>query len=328
MSNNAIGSIMTSNKSIMLALGGNALSPKDQTGTIKEQFERTRQSLNGIMEFIKIKNNICITHGNGPQVGNELLRMDLTHEEVPPLPLGLCVAATQGTIGYMIQQSLQNKLRTFKIDREVVTLVTQVRIDEQDPAISDPTKFVGKTYSEQTAKSYANKLGWDIAEQNPGEWRRVVPSPLPHYVMHGKSIKALVDRGTIVLAAGGGGIPVFNDKNYRLKGIDAVIDKDLTAAKLGRVIRAQELWIITDIDYVYLRFKKEGQKAISQMTTLEAEQYLDDGEFKKGSMAPKIRAALYFLKHYGEKVIITSIPSITGAIHGKAGTRIIKSEIG
>ncbi|RZP29715.1 carbamate kinase [bacterium] len=319
---------MTSNKSIMLALGGNALSPKDQTGTIKEQFERTRQSLNGIMEFIKIKNNICITHGNGPQVGNELLRMDLTHEEVPPLPLGLCVAATQGTIGYMIQQSLQNKLRTFKIDREVVTLVTQVRIDEQDPAISDPTKFVGKTYSEQTAKSYANKLGWDIAEQNPGEWRRVVPSPLPHYVMHGKSIKALVDRGTIVLAAGGGGIPVFNDKNYRLKGIDAVIDKDLTAAKLGRVIRAQELWIITDIDYVYLRFKKEGQKAISQMTTLEAEQYLHDGEFKKGSMAPKIRAALYFLKHYGEKVIITSIPSITDAIHGKAGTRIIKSEIG
>ena len=319
---------MTSNTSIMLALGGNALSPKDQTGTIKEQFERTRQSLNGIMEFIKIGNNICITHGNGPQVGNELLRMDLTREKVPPLPLGLCVAATQGTIGYMIQQSLQNKLRTLELDREVVTLVTQVRIDENDPAISNPTKFVGKTYSEKTAKSYASKLGRDIAEQNPGEWRRVVPSPIPHYVMHGKSIKALVDRGTIVLAAGGGGIPVYNDKDYRLKGLDAVIDKDLTAAKLGRVIRAQELWIITDIDYVYLRFKKEGQKAISQMTTLEAEKYLNDGEFKKGSMAPKIKAALYFLKHYGEKVIITSIPSIKDAINGKAGTKIIKSEMG
>jgi len=319
---------MTSNKSIMLALGGNALSPKDQTGTIKEQFERTRESLNGIMEFITIGHNICITHGNGPQVGNELLRMDLTHEEVPPLPLGLCVAATQGTIGYMIQQSLQNKLRTSELDREVVTLVTQVRIDENDPAISNPTKFVGKTYSKKTAESYASKLGWDIAEQNPGEWRRVVPSPLPHYVMHGKSIKALVDRGTIVLAAGGGGIPVYNDKEYRLKGLDAVIDKDLTAAKLGRVIRAQELWIITDVDYVYLRFKKEGQKVISQMTTQEAEQYLQDGEFKKGSMAPKIKAALYFLKHYGEKVIITSIPSIKDAINGKAGTRIIKSEIG
>ena len=258
---------MTSNRSIMIALGGNALSPKDQTGTIKEQFERTRQSLNGIMEFIKMACNICITHGNGPQVGNELLRMDLTHEQVPPLPLGLCVAATQGTIGYMIQQSLQNKLRTFKLDREVVTLVTQVRVDENDPAISNPTKFIGKTYSKETAKSYAKELGWDISEQNPGEWRRVVPSPLPYYVMHGKSIKALVDRGTIVLAAGGGGIPVYNDMDHRLKGLDAVIDKDLTAAKLGRVIRAQELWIITDIDYVYLRFKKEDQKAISQMTT-------------------------------------------------------------
>ena len=319
---------MTSNRSIMIALGGNALSPKDQTGTIKEQFERTRQSLNGIMEFIKMGCNICITHGNGPQVGNELLRMDLTHEQVPPLPLGLCVAATQGTIGYMIQQSLQNKLRTFKLDREVVTLVTQVRVDENDPAISNPTKFIGKTYSKETAKSYAKKLGWDIAEQNPGEWRRVVPSPLPYYVMHGKSIKALVDRGTIVLAAGGGGIPVYNDMDHRLKGLDAVIDKDLTAAKLGRVIRAQELWIITDIDYVYLRFKKEDQKAISQMTTQEAEQYLQKGEFKKGSMRPKIKAALYFLKHYGEKVIITSIPAIKKSIDGKAGTTIIKSEIG
>jgi len=319
---------MTSNRSIMIALGGNALSPKDQTGTIKEQFERTRQSLNGIMEFIKMGCNICITHGNGPQVGNELLRMDLTHEQVPPLPLGLCVAATQGTIGYMIQQSLQNKLRTFKLDREVVTLVTQVRVDENDPAISNPTKFIGKTYSKETAKSYVKKLGWDIAEQNPGEWRRVVPSPLPYYVMHGKSIKALVDRGTIVLAAGGGGIPVYNDMDHRLKGLDAVIDKDLTAAKLGRVIRAQELWIITDIDYVYLRFKKEDQKAISQMTTQEAEQYLQKGEFKKGSMRPKIKAALYFLKHYGEKVIITSIPAIKKSIDGKAGTTIIKSEIG
>ena len=272
--------------------------------------------------------NICITHGYGPQVGNELLRMDLTHEQVPPLPLGLCVAATQGTIGYMIQQSLQNKLRTFKLDREVVTLVTQVRVDENDPAISNPTKFVGKTYSKETAESYAKTLGWDIAEQNPGEWRRVVSSPLPYHVMHGKSIKALVDRGTIVLAAGGGGIPVYNDMDHRLKGLDAVIDKDFTAAKLGRVIRAQELWIITDIDYVYLRFKKEDQKAISQMTTQEAEQYLQKGEFKKGSMRPKIKAALYFLKHYGEKVIITSIPAIKKSIDGKAGTTIIKSEIG
>ena len=316
------------NPTVMISLGGNAISPKNESGTIDEQFAHTRESLAAVMGFVKRRYNICITHGNGPQIGAELLKNENSEDLTPPLPLGILVANTQGAIGYMIQQSLQNKLRTFKLDREVVTLVTQVRVDENDPAISNPTKFIGKTYSKETAKSYAKKLGWDIAEQNPGEWRRVVPSPLPYYVMHGKSIKALVDRGTIVLAAGGGGIPVYNDMDHRLKGLDAVIDKDLTAAKLGRVIRAQELWIITDIDYVYLRFKKEDQKAISQMTTQEAEQYLQKGEFKKGSMRPKIKAALYFLKHYGEKVIITSIPAIKKSIDGKAGTTIIKSEIG
>ena len=298
---------------------------KASWGLYSTQAEMRLQSIMGLQTWIGIRaldfleslpdvdpKRMAVTGGSGGGTG----------------PTGAQGAqGTQGTIGYMIQQSLQNKLRTFDLDREVVTLVTQVRIDENDPAISNPTKFVGKTYSEETARSYADKLGWDIAEQNSGEWRRVVPSPLPYYVMHGKSIKALVDRGTIVLAAGGGGIPVYNDANNRLKGLDAVIDKDLTAAKLGRVIRAKELWIITDVDYVYLRFKKEGQKPISQMTTIEAERYLNEGEFKKGSMAPKIRAALYFLKHYGEKVIITSIPSIKQAINGKAGTEIIKPEI-
>ena len=226
----------------------------------------------------------------------------------------------------MIQQSLQNKLREVKLDREVVTLVTQVRVDETDPAIAKPTKFIGHTYSKEQAEYFAEQLDWTIAEQNPGEWRRVVPSPAPHYVMHGKSIKTLVDRGTVVLAAGGGGIPVYNDKDYKLEGLDAVIDKDLSAAMLGRVIRAQELWIITDIDYVYLRFKKVDQKAISTMTTAEAEKLLEQGEFGKGSMAPKIKAALYFLAHYGKKVVITSIPSIEQAIEGQAGTVIMKPE--
>jgi len=317
---------MSSQRTLMIALGGNALAPKNEAGTITQQFARTRESLDGIMHFVNLDYNICITHGNGPQVGDELLRMDLTHEQVPPLPLGVCVAGTQGTIGYMIQQSLQNKLREVKMDREVVALVTQVRIDEADPAITKPTKFIGHTYAKEQAENFAKQLGWTIAEQNPGEWRRVVPSPAPHYVMHGKSIKVLVDRGTIVLAAGGGGIPVYNDKNYRLEGLDAVIDKDLTAAMLGRVIRARELWIITDIDYVYLRFKKVDQKAISNMTTAEAEKFLEQGEFGEGSMAPKIKAALYFLAHYGKKVVITSIPAIEQAIKGQAGTVIMKTE--
>jgi len=226
----------------------------------------------------------------------------------------------------MIQQSLQNKLREAKLDREIVTLVTQVRVDETDPAITKPKKFIGHTYSKEQAEYFAEQLDWTIAKQNPGEWRRVVPSPAPHYVMHGKSIKSLVDQGTVVLAAGGGGIPVYNDKNYKLEGLDAVIDKDLTAAMLGRVIRARELWIITDIDYVYLRFKKADQKAISNMTTTEAEKFLEQGEFSEGSMAPKIKAALYFLAHHGKKVVITSIPSIKQAIKGQAGTVIMKTK--
>ena len=315
---------MSSHRTIMVALGGNALAPKGEAGTITQQFARTRDSLDGIMHFVNLHYKICITHGNGPQVGDELLRMDLTHEQVPPLPLGVCVAGTQGTIGYMIQQSLQNKLREAKLAREIVTLVTQVRVDETDPAITKPTKFIGHTYSKEQAEYFAEQLDWTIAKQNPGEWRRVVPSPAPHYVMHGKSIKSLVDQGTVVLAAGGGGIPVYNDKNYKLEGLDAVIDKDLTAAMLGRVIRARELWIITDIDYVYLRFKKANQKAISNMTTTEAEKFLEQGEFSEGSMAPKIKAALYFLAHHGKKVVITSIPSIKQAIKGQAGTVIMK----
>ena len=231
-------------KTAIIALGGNALSQKKQAGTIAEQFNNTRHSFEQIMEFLRRDYNICLTHGNGPQVGDELLRMDLTRETVPPLPLGVCVAGTQGTMGYMIQQTFQNALRAENIDKEVVTLVTQVIVHADDPSFEDPLKFVGKRYSLDEATALAEELGWDIKEQEPGKWRRVVPSPDPEFVMHGLSIRTLVESGTIVIAAGGGGIPVYNTDDQKLKGIDAVVDKDLSAAKLGRVIRAQEYYII------------------------------------------------------------------------------------
>ncbi len=314
------------NKTAIIALGGNALSPKGEAGTIKEQFAHTRESLSEIMEFVRQGYNLCLTHGNGPQVGDELLRMDLTHEEVPPLPLGVCVAGTQGTIGYMIQQSFQNALRKGNFDREVVTLVTQVMVDGDDPSIANPTKYIGKRYSEEDAFAMSEKFGWIVKEQEKGQWRRVVPSPDPDFVMHGISIRTLVEAGTIVLAAGGGGIPVFNDKNHSLEGLDAVIDKDLTAAKLGRVIRAEEYYIITDVDQVYLNFSTPNQRPIHQMTDVEAKQYQKDGQFQIGSMWPKIRSALYFLKHNGEKAIITNIENIHKAINGEAGTTIVKTK--
>ena len=311
-------------KTAIIALGGNALSQKKQAGTIAEQFNNTRHSFEQIMEFLHRDYKICLTHGNGPQVGDELLRMDLTRETVPPLPLGICVAGTQGTMGYMIQQTFQNALRAENIDKEVVTLVTQVIINPEDPSLKNPSKFVGKRYSKEEATALSKELGWDIKEQEPGEWRRVVPSPDPEFVMHGLSIRTLVESGTIVIAAGGGGIPVYNTDDQKLKGIDAVVDKDLSAAKLGRVIRAQEYYIITDIDQVYKDYNTPEQSPINQMTDTEAKQLQEEGHFQQGSMWPKIRSAIHFLKHHGEKAIITNIENIQDAIDGNAGTTIIK----
>ncbi len=311
-------------KTAIIALGGNALSQKKQAGTIAEQFNNTRHSFEQIMEFLRRDYKICLTHGNGPQVGDELLRMDLTRETVPPLPLGICVAGTQGTMGYMIQQTFQNALRAENIDKEVVTLVTQVIINPEDPSLKNPSKFVGKRYPMEEATALSKELGWDIKEQEPGEWRRVVPSPDPEFVMHGLSIRTLVESGTIVIAAGGGGIPVYNTDDQKLKGIDAVVDKDLSAAKLGRVIRAQEYYIITDIDQVYKDYNTPEQSPINQMTDTEAKQLQEEGHFQEGSMWPKIRSAIHFLKHHGEKAIITNIENIQDAIDGNAGTTIIK----
>ena len=306
----------------MIAMGGNSISPKSGTGRIEEQFERTREAFDGISHFIKRGYNLCINHGNGPQVGNEIMRMELTQDTVPPLPLGVCVASTQGSIGYMIQQCLQNKLREMEIDREVVTLVSQVIVDKNDDSFKEPTKYIGKRYTKQEVYEMTTDFGWHFKEQEEGKYRRVVPSPMPEYIMHGKSIKALVDRGTIVIASGGGGIPVYNNSLGKLEGLDAVIDKDYSAAKMGRIIRAHELWIITDVDAVYENFGSSNQKRVSSMTKKEAEKLYDEGLFQKGSIAPKVRAAIHFLKHHGNKVIITSIPHIEDALNGSAGTEI------
>ena len=308
----------------MIALGGNSLSTKGNTGSISDQFFQARRTMDGLSKFIDLNYNICITHGNGPQVGNELLRMDLTRDKVPPLPLGVCVANTQGQIGYMVQQTLQNKLRKLNIDREVVTLITQVIVDKNDNSINNPTKYIGPRYSLNKINQLAKKFDWKIKEQEPGSWRRVVPSPMPEYIMHGKSIKALVDRGTIVIAFGGGGIPVYNNNNNEIEGIDAVIDKDFSAAKMGRIIRAQELWIISDIDYVYSNFGHKGQTSIKEINFKDLNNLYNENIFQEGTIKPKIKAALHFLKYHGEKVVITSINNIVKALNRESGTIIRK----
>ena len=306
----------------MIALGGNALSPKDEAGTIYQQFAHTRESLEAIMHFVNLDYNLCLTHGNGPQVGDELFRMELTQSDVPPLPLGVCVAETQGSIGYMIQQSLQNALKEKTIDREVVTLITQTIVDADDPTIKNPSKFIGQRFSKDEAVKMAEKFNWTVKEQNEGEWRQVVPSPLPQYIEHGKSIQTLVDNGIIVIASGGGGIPAYWNENGNLEGLDAVVDKDLSAALLGRVIKANELWIITDVDQVCLNYGMDNEEALSKITVSEAKQYYGEGHFQDGSMGPKIQAALYFLKYHGDKVVITSIEGVKEAINDNNGTII------
>ena len=309
-------------KSVVIALGGNALSPKGDDGSIKNQFIHTKESMQNIMHFVRKKYNICITHGNGPQVGDELRRNEISSNKIPPLPLGVLVANTQGAIGYMIQQSLQNALYKEKSDREVVTFVSQVKVDRTDPNILHPSKYIGFRFNSEKANSLSEKYGWNIKEQEPNSWRRVVPSPTPLYIFNGKSIKHLVDFGTIVIAGGGGGIPAYNNLNGTLEGLDAVIDKDMTAALMGRVTKSQELYIITDVDNIYLNYMKTNQLTLDETTTTEIKQHLKDGHFQEGTMAPKIKAALYFLKYHGNKVVITSISNLKNAILNNSGTII------
>ena len=310
------------NPTVIIALGGNAISPKNETGTIEQQFEHTRDSLKGVMSFVKKRYNICITHGNGPQVGAELLKTEMTESEIPPLPLGVLVANTQGAIGYMIQQSLQNALYAEDTKREVVTFISQMKVDGNDPAIDNPNKFIGKRYNRKDAQKMTEKYGWKLKEQEPGEWRRVVPSPTPLYIFNGRSIKHLVEFGTIVIAGGGGGIPAYNKPNGSLNGLDGVIDKDMSAALLGRVLKAEILFIVTDVDNIYLNFNTKDKKSITNANKEDIEKWLENGEFGEGSMAPKIRAAIYFLNYHGQKVVITSLNKIEDAINGKAGTII------
>ena len=310
-------------KTAVVALGGNAISPKDQEDTIAHQFRRTRESLREIIKLLKAGYRIAITHGNGPQVGNALLRVELARGKAPILPLGICVADTEGGMGYMIEQSLQNGLKEAGIDREVVTIVTQVIVDPGDPLFDKYTKFVGQFYSEEEIKELAKHNGWTVKEDSGRGWRRVVPSPKPLHIVNAKAIKTLVDDGTVVITAGGGGIPVYIEDGYKLEGVDAVIDKDLASAVLAKEIGAEEFIILTDVDKVALHFGKPEQVWLDRVTADEAHEYLHQEHFPYGSMGPKVKAAINFIGWGGKKVIITSIEKVEEAIRGKAGTVIV-----
>ena len=308
----------------VIALGGNALAPTERSN-IYDQFRHTRESLGPIVDLALDGWNVCVVHGNGPQVGDELVRNELARYNAPPLPLGVLVAATAGWIGYMIQQSVENALRRLGSARQVATIVTQVHVDPQDPALTEPTKFIGREVSEKRAAELERE-GHRIRKDGRGRLRRVVGSPRPLAIHELPIIKTLVESGVIVIAVGGGGAPIYDDPRWGWEGVDAVVDKDLAAAVLARDIGAELLLILTDVDAVYVDWGKPDKRALTRITPEEAERLDREGQFGEGSMAPKIRAAVDFVRRTGGRAVITELKRGRDAVRGKAGTTITALE--
>lgn len=301
-------------------MGGNAIGATGKED-IHQQFANTRKALEGIFPLIVQGYKMAITHGNGPQVGNALLRVERTYPDLPALPLGVIVADTEGGMGYMIEQSLQNRLKRQGLARDVVTVVTQVIVDRDDPSILNPSKPIGPYYPESEVEALRAR-GWTIKDDAGRGFRRFVPSPIPRSIVNKRIIKQLVEEGNIVIAAGGGGVPVYVEKDGTYEGVDAVIDKDRASAVLAHDIGAETLMILTQVDKVALNFKKPNQRDLDAMTLAEAKRYLAEGHFAAGSMGPKVEAAIQFLESGGQQVIITSLEKAAEALAGKAGTRI------
>jgi len=303
---------------IIVALGGNALQPESERGDIHQQFAHTRESLGAIVALASAGWRIAIVHGNGPQIGDELLRNESARADLPPLPLGVLVAATAGWIGYMIQQSLQNALERAGVRRQVVTLIAQVLV-EPTAVHSRPAKPVGRVMDPARARLLEQELGWTVAETAAG-WRRVVPSPVPVGIVEAPIIRELLQQDVIVIVLGGGGTPVYRDPVLRLEGVDAVIDKDRAAAVLAAEIGAEVLLILTNVEGAYRSYGTDAQHLLRDLTVAEAEGLLQAGEFGAGSMGPKIEAAIAFIRAGGQAAHVARLDQGLAAVHGDAGT--------
>ncbi len=297
------------NKLAVVALGGNALLRGDQIGTIEEQEQNTTETLENLVFLLNEGYDLVITHGNGPQVGNILMRNDAGEQlyNIAQMPLDICVADSQGGIGYMIERMLCNVLARHGIKKNVVCIVTQVIVDINDPAFTDPQKRVGKIYSKVEADDLALKKGWIFREEVKSEYgyRRVVPSPVPVSVMNDTIISKLAREGNVVIAAGGGGVPVYIDENKNVRPAEAVIDKDLASSLLASQIGADEFYILTDVPYIYINYKKPDQEIREFLDYADTVKYLNEGHFARGSMAPKILACLNFISKGGKMSVIT-----------------------
>ena len=310
-------------KIAVVALGGNALLRASEAGTIEQQERNSYDTLAKLLELIRSGYDIVITHGNGPQVGNIMLRVEAGFEKykIPKMPLDICVADSQGGIGYMLERQMRNVFNDFKIEKNVVSLITQVLVDINDPAFKNPTKPVGTFYIKEEADLLAKANDWKFVEDSAKRgWRRVVASPLPKDIMNKQIIEELVLNGHVVIAAGGGGVPIFRHKNNYLEAIEAVIDKDRASSLLAQQIGAEVLFIITDVPKVCINYGKPNEKSLDVITVTEAEKFMDENQFADGSMKPKVLAAINFIKNGGARAVITSEAEI-GKENG--GTQII-----
>ena len=309
-------------KTIVIALGGNAVLQPGQKGTAEEQMENVRKTAVSMVRMIQAGHRVVITHGNGPQVGNILIQNEEAKEQVPPMPLDVCGAKSQGKIGYMVQQALANEMSSKGLVNPVATLVTQVLVDPEDPAFSNPTKPIGPFYSRDRAEALMES-GMVLKEDAGRGWRRVVPSPDPKAICEVDIIRKLVDCGVVLIACGGGGIPVVRD-NGTLRGVEAVIDKDLAGERLAHAVGAQVFLILTDVEKVSIYYKTPQEKPLSTLSIEEAGHYLKEGHFGSGSMEPKVRAAMRFVANGGERAIITSLFKAEEALQGLTGTCVTR----
>jgi carbamate kinase len=305
----------------VVALGGNAVIQKGQRGDVYEQFANTRASLEPLVPLIAAGAPLVLTHGNGPQVGDLLLMAEAARGEVPELPLGVLVADTQGQMGYMFQQSLKNRLSREGIGRGVITVLTQVVVDRDDERLQRFTKPIGPFFDEATARQRVAAKGVVMKEDAGRGWRRVVPSPTPRAIVEVEIIRALLAEGHVVIACGGGGIPVYYEEDGTLEGVDAVCDKDLASAVLARDLGAPVFVSATSIEQVYLNFNQPGQRPLDVATAAEAKAYLEEGHFGEGSMRPKVAAIIKFLEGGGKLGVVTTPQLVPAALRGEAGTR-------
>jgi carbamate kinase len=307
----------------VLSFGGNAILPVSGPKGIDDQFRVTEATMSQVIPLLENGDEIILCHGNGPIVGNILLRNEAAAEQVPPTPLYICGADSQGGIGFMMQQVLGNLLKAEGIDHEVVTLVTQVVVDRNDPGFENPTKPIGPFFTEEEAVELREERSWQMVDDSGRGWRRVVASPDPMRIVEIESIRTLVEAGQVVIAGGGGGIPVAETRPGIYRGVEAVIDKDLVSVLLAQELNADRLIVVTAVEKVSLNFGKPDQKDLSELTVADAERYLAEGHFPSGSMGPKILSAIRFIQGGGKEVIITSPQRLDAALRGTGGTRIV-----